>query len=113
MAVQRADCARARKALTLCMPSLQGIFICKLFHHKNIALLIRWYALLVLDLLFHILHGAARLRLELNCLAGRHIHKNLHTAMQTQDKVKRQLCLDVKICQGLSMLNPASTSYNL
>ena len=76
------------------------LFILKLLATKNKALLISWYALLVLDLLFHVLHGAARLHLELTCLAGRHIHKNLHTAMQTQDQV-------AVLTTGFPDLNPA------
>ena len=50
---------------------------------QHLALLIRWYALHILNLLLHVLNDFNRLHLKLDCFAGKHPHENLHTAMQT------------------------------
>ena len=71
------------------------LFVLKLLATKNKALLIRWYALHILDLLLHILNGVTGLQLELDYSIGKHPHKNLHTSMQTKDEAQCRLCLDV------------------
>ena len=79
----------------------------------HLALLIRWYALHSLNLLLHILNGFTGLHLKLDCLAGKPLHKTLHTAAQNQDEVQRRLRLDVIVYKSSPILNPASTPYNL
>ena len=62
------------------------------------------------------LHGlkvVTGLQLELDCFAGKHPHRNLHAAVQTQDKVQYRLCLDVIVYQDSRILNPASTAHTL
>ena len=56
---------------------------------KNKTLLIRWYALHNLHLLLHVLHDITRRHFKLDCFAGKRLHGNLQTAMQTQDEVQR------------------------
>ena len=90
-----------------------GAFLFKLLASKKKALLIRWYALLVLDLLINIINHVARLYLELDRFAGKHPHKNMPTAMQMLDQAEYQLHLDVIVCQAFPILNPASTPHSL
>ena len=66
----------------------------------HLALLIMWYALHSQNLLLHVVNGVTGLHLELDCLAGKRLHKTLHTAAQTQDEVQRRLRLDVIVYQS-------------
>ena len=46
--------------------SILKLFVLKLLATKNMVLLIRWYALLILNLLLHVLDGITELHLELH-----------------------------------------------
>ena len=66
--------------------SVLMLFVLKPLATKNKALLIRWYTLHNLHLLLHILNGVARLHLELNGFAEKHLHTSLHRACKPRTK---------------------------
>jgi hypothetical protein len=65
-----------------CMP------VFELFASEDQVLLFRWNTLLVLNLRFHIVDGIRGFDFERNGLTGKSLHKNLHTATETEDEMK-------------------------
>jgi hypothetical protein len=82
----------------------QGAAILQLLTSKDETLLIRWNALLVLDLGLHIVNGIGGLNIQGDCLASEGLDKDLHTTTETQDQVESGLFLDVVVTQGAAIL---------
>jgi len=58
----------------------QSAPILELFSSKDQALLIRWNALLILDLALYIVNGIARLDFKSDSLSGEGLDEDLHSA---------------------------------
>ena len=61
--------------------------VLELLARENETLLIRRNALLVLDLLLHVLDRVAGLHVERDGLARERLHEDLHAAAQAEDQV--------------------------
>ena len=66
---------------------------------KDQTLLVRWNALLVLDLSLHVLDGVRGLHFQSDGLAGQGLDENLHTTTQTQHQMQGRLLLDVVVTE--------------
>ena len=61
-------------------------------------------ALLVLDLLLHVLDRVGRLDLERDRLAGQSLHEDLHATTETKDKMECRLLLNVVVGERAPVL---------
>jgi len=91
-------------ALLLDVVVRKSTAILELLAGEDEALLIRWDALLVLNLGLHVVDGIRRLDFECDRLAGQGLYENLHATTQTEDKVESALLLDVVIREGAAIL---------
>ena len=66
------------RALLLNIVVTQSATILQLLASEDEALLVRWDALLVLDLLLDVLDAVSRLNIQRNRLARKSLHENLH-----------------------------------
>jgi hypothetical protein len=82
----------------------QGSAVLQLFARKDQALLVWRNALLVLDLLFHIVDRVRGLHIQSDGLASQSLHEDLHPASQSQHQVQSRFLLDVVIRQGSAVL---------
>ena len=78
--------------------------VLELLARKDQALLIRRDALLVLNLLLHILNAVARLNIYRDRLTCECLHENLHAATETQDQMECRLLLNIVVRKGLTIL---------
>ena len=78
--------------------------ILELLAGEDEALLIGRDALLVLNLLLHVVDRVAGLHVERDGLARQRLHKDLHAAAQPEYKVKSGLLLDVVVGQSAPVL---------
>jgi len=79
--------------------------ILQLLSRENQPLLLRWDALLVLDLGLDILDRVIGLHVQSDGLSGQRFHENLHrTTSQSQHQVQSRLLLDVIIGQSPAIL---------
>jgi len=78
--------------------------ILELLAGEDETLLVRWNALLVLNLGLHIVDGVGRLNLEGDGLAGESLYEDLHTATETKDEMEGRLLLDVVVGEGAAIL---------
>ena len=78
--------------------------VLQLLAGKDQALLIRGDALLVLDLLLHVLDGVRRLDIEGDGLAREGLDEDLHTTTKAEHEVKRRFLLDVVVRQRAAVL---------
>ena len=81
----------------------KGTSILQLLSRENETLLIRWDALLVLNLALDVVDGVGRLDLKGNSLARQRLDENLHPATQTKDEVESGFLLDVVIGEGTTV----------
>jgi len=77
--------------------------ILELLAGEDETLLVRWNALLVLNLGLHIVDGVGRLNLEGDGLAGESLYEDLHTATETKDEMEGRLLLDVVVAEGTAV----------
>ncbi|KAI7793017.1 putative ubiquitin C variant 4, partial [Triplophysa rosa] len=82
----------------------QGASILQLLTSKDQPLLVRWDALLILDLGLDILNGVTGLNFKGDGLASQGLHEDLHTTSEAEHQVKGGLFLDVVVGQGASIL---------
>jgi len=82
----------------------KGSTVLELLAGEDEALLVRGNPLLVLDLRFDVVDSVRGLHFQRNGLAGEGLHKDLHTAAQTEDEVKSGLFLDVIVGKGPAIL---------
>ncbi|KAL9261646.1 hypothetical protein AKJ16_DCAP03184 [Drosera capensis] len=82
----------------------KGATFLELLSSKDKPLLIRWDALLILDLGLHVVNGIRALYLEGNGLPSQGLHKNLHPTTKTQHQVEGGLLLNVVVGQGTAIL---------
>src|SRR3989344_1136314 len=82
----------------------QGAAVLELLAGEDEALLIGRDALLVLNLLLHVLDRVAGLDLEGDGLAGQRLDEDLHATTEAEDEVERGLLLDVVVGQGTAVL---------
>merc|ERR1711874_647923 len=73
----------------------EGPAVLKLLASEDQPLLVRGYALLVLDLGLDVLDGVGGLDLKGDGLASQGLDEDLHTSPETEDKVESGLLLDV------------------
>merc|ERR1712178_46450 len=78
--------------------------ILELLASENEALLIRGNALLVLDLLLHVLDGVRRLHIKGDGLARQGLDEDLHASAQTEHEVEGGLLLDVVVRKSAPIL---------
>ena len=79
--------------------------VLELLARKDQALLIRRDALLILNLLLHILDAVARLNIYRDRLTRECLHENLHAAAtETQDQMECRLLLNIVVRKGLAIL---------
>merc|ERR1712056_31010 len=78
--------------------------VLELLSGKDKTLLVRWDALLVLDLSLDILDGVGALDLKGNGLARQGLDEDLHASAETQDQVQGALLLDVVVGESPSVL---------
>merc|ERR1719456_618364 len=78
--------------------------VLKLLARKDETLLIRRNALLVLDLLLHVLDRVAGLHVERDGLARKCLNEDLHAAAQAEHKVERRLLLNVVVSERAAVL---------
>jgi hypothetical protein len=82
----------------------EGAAVLELLAGEDKTLLVRGDALLVLDLLLHVVDGVGRLNIESDGLAGEGLDEDLHTATETEDEVESGLLLDVVVREGAAVL---------
>ena len=83
----------------------KGLTILELLARKDQALLIRRDALLILNLLLHILDAVARLNIYRDRLTRECLHENLHAAAtETQDQMECRLLLNIVVRKSLAIL---------
>ena len=87
----------------------KGAAVLKLLASENQTLLVGRDAFFVLDLRLHIVDRVRRLNLEGDCLTREGLDKDLHTATETEDKVKSRLLLDIVIRKGAPVLELLSS----
>ena len=87
----------------------KGAAVLKLLASENQTLLVGRDAFFVLDLRLHIVDRVRRLNLEGDCLTREGFDKDLHTATETEDKVKSRLLLDIVIRKGAPVLELLSS----
>ena len=68
------------------------------------SLLVRWDALLVLNLGLYIVNRVRRFHLERDGLAGEGLDKDLHTTTKTENQMESRLLLDVVVREGAPVL---------
>merc|ERR1712185_91677 len=78
--------------------------VLELLAREDEALLIRGDALLVLDLLLHVVDRVRRLDVERDGLAGEGLDEDLHAAAQAEHEVERRLLLDVVVRERAAVL---------
>ena len=78
--------------------------VLELLAREDQALLVRRDALLVLDLLLHVLDRVRRLDLEGDGLARQGLDEDLHATAQAQHEVERRLLLDVVVRERAAVL---------
>ena len=81
----------------------QSSSIFQLLSSKDQSLLVRWNALLILDLSLHVIDGVRRLDLQRDRLTREGLDKDLHTTTETKDQMESGLLLDVVIGEGASI----------
>ena len=82
----------------------QSTTVFELLAGKDETLLVRWDALLVLDLGLDVVNGVRGFDFQGDSLAGQGLDKDLHTTAETEDKVKSGLLLDVVVREGAPVL---------
>ena len=82
----------------------QRLTILELLARKDQTLLIRRNALLVLNLLLHVLDAVARLNIQRNRLACERLDKDLHATAEAQNQMECRLLLDIVVTQRLTIL---------
>jgi len=81
----------------------QSSSVFQLLASEDQSLLVRWNALLILDLRLHVVDGVRRLDLQRDGLPREGFDKNLHTTTETKDQVESRLLLDVVIGESASI----------
>jgi len=74
----------------------EGAAVLQLLPREDQPLLVRRDALLVLDLLLHVLDGVRRLNVERDRLARERLHEDLHAAAQAEHEMQGGLLLDAE-----------------
>ena len=82
----------------------QRAAVLELLAGEDQALLVRRDALLVLDLLLHVVDRVGRLDVERDRLARQGLDEDLHAAAEAQHEVERRLLLDVVVREGAAVL---------
>ena len=83
----------------------EGSSVLELLSGEDESLLVRWDALLVLDLGFNILHSIRFLvHIKGDGLASQGLDEDLHSSSKSKDQVKGGLLLDVVVSEGSSVL---------
>jgi len=82
----------------------QGTAVLELLTSEDEALLVGRNALLVLNLLLHILDRVGGFYLKSNGLSGQSLDEDLHTTAQAEHKVEGRLLLDVVVGQRTAVL---------
>ena len=82
----------------------EGAAILELLAREDEALLIRRDALLILDLLLHVLDRLRRLHIKGDGLAREGLDEDLHAAAQAEHQVQSRLLLDVVVREGAAVL---------
>jgi len=77
--------------------------IFQLLASKDKSLLVRWNALLILDLGLHVVNGVRRLDLQGDRLTREGLDENLHATTETKDQMEGGLLLDVVIRESASV----------
>jgi streptomycin 6-kinase len=95
------DEVKSRLLLDVVVGESATIF--ELLAGEDEALLVRRNALLVLDLLLHVVDGVSRFDLKGDGLACQRLDKDLHTTTETKDEVKGALLLNVVVGEGATI----------
>jgi len=98
---------KCRLLLNIVIRKSAAIF--ELLAGENETLLIRWDALLILNLRLYIINGIRRLDFQCDCLAGQSLHENLHTTTESENQVKSRLLLNVIIRKSSAILELLSS----
>ena len=78
--------------------------VLELLAGEDEALLVRWDALLILDLRLHVIDGVAGLDFQRDGLAGEGLDEDLHTSSEAQDEMEGGLLLDVVVRESAAVL---------
>merc|ERR1719504_233693 len=78
--------------------------VLQLLAREDQSLLIRRNALLVLDLLLHVVDRVRGLHVQSDRLASQSLHEDLHAASQSQHQVESRLLLDVVVRESAAVL---------
>ena len=78
--------------------------VLKLLAGEDETLLVRWDALLVLDLRLDVVDGVGALDFEGDGLAGQGLHEDLHATAETEHEMERGLLLNVVVAEGATIL---------
>ena len=76
----------------------------QLLTREDKTLLVRWDALLILDLGLDVVNRVAGLNLQCDGLAGECFDENLHTTTKTEHQVERRLLLDIVVRKCAAVL---------
>ena len=78
--------------------------VLELLAGEDETLLVRWDALLVLDLGLDVVDGVGALDFEGDGLASQRLHEDLHATAETEHEMERGLLLDVVVAEGAPVL---------
>ena len=98
-----------KRRLLLDVVVSKGAAVFELLARKDEALLVRWDAFLVLDLLFHGLDAVAAVNVEGDGLASESLDEDLHTTTESENQVEGGLLLDVVIGEGSAVFELLSS----
>merc|ERR1711937_1042795 len=82
----------------------EGSAVLELLTGEDESLLVRWDALLVLDLGLDVLDGVRWLDIKGDGLAGQGLDEDLHTTSESEDEMESGLLLDVVVSEGSAVL---------
>jgi len=93
-----------QRGLLLDVVVLEGATVLQLLTGEDEALLVRWDALLILDLGLHSFNRVRALDLERDRLARQRLHEDLHSSTEAEHQVEGGLLLDVVVLKGAAVL---------
>ena len=93
-----------KSGLLLNVVVIQSSSILQLFSGEDKALLIRWNALLILNLGLHVVDGIRRLNLQGDRLTRESLDKNLHATTEAKDQMEGRFLLNVVIRESTPIL---------
>ena len=92
-----------KRGLLLNVVVAQSAPVLQLLASEDKSLLVRWNALLILDLGLHVVNGVRRLNLQRDRLPREGLDEDLHATTETKDQMEGGFLLDVVVRESSSI----------